>query len=160
MAAEYSANAVQTVPVNGSVLFSAGPCPCNHGLIFHRAESGSFLLASNAPDTAGSCGCSRRIFETIYGLAFHANIAIPSGGALGEIQLSVAIDGDVDPSSTMRFTPATVADDFGNVSSEILVRIPSLCGCESVSIRNTSAQPILVENANIVFTYEGVRRAN
>lgn len=159
MAAEYSANATQTVPANQAVIFSAGPFPCNQGMIFHRPESGNFLLANNAPESCGcTCGCRRRVYETVYGVSFHANIAIPEGGTLGEIQLSVAIDGDADPSSTMLFTPTVVADDFGNVGADVLVRVPSLCGCESVSIRNTSDQAILVQNANIVFTYEGVRR--
>ena len=157
MAAEYSANAQQTVESNQAVTFTAGPTPCNRGLIFHRGESGNFLLANNAPRDCG-CGCGRRIFETVYAVSFHANIAIPEDGEAEEIQLSITIDGDADPSSTMRVTP-TATDEFWNVGAEILVSVPSLCGCESVSVRNTGTQAILVQNANIVFTYEGVRRA-
>lgn len=159
MAAEYSANARQRVGINHAVVFSAGPVPCNQGLIFHRPESGSFLLANNAPRSC-NCGCNcgcRRIYETVYGVSFHANIAVPDDGDVEEIQLAISVDGDADPSSTMRFTP-TAVDEFGNVGAEILVSVPSLCGCESVSVRNISAQDIDVENANIVFTYEGVRR--
>ena len=42
MAAEYSANELQTVEVNAPVIFSESPVPCNRGLIFHRDESGIF----------------------------------------------------------------------------------------------------------------------
>ena len=161
MAAEYSANSQQTVESNQAVVFPAGPEPCNRGLIFHRAESGNFLLANNAPQGRScTCGCGgcRQIYETLYAVSFHANVAIPEDGEVEEIQLSISIDGDADPSSTMRVTP-TATDEFWNVGAEILVSIPSLCGCESVSIRNTSAQAVTVQNANLVFTYQGVRRA-
>ena len=35
---------------------------------------------------------------------------------------------------------------------------PSLCGCESISVRNTSTQAIDVQNANLTISYLGVRR--
>lgn len=159
MAAEYSANALQTVGSNQPVIFTESPVPCNKGLIFHRDESGTFLLANNAQNCNGcGCGC-RRIYETRYQVAFHANIAVPTtpAGTVEEIQLAIAVDGTVDPSSIMRFTPAAVGE-FGNVGADIVVAVPSLCGCENVSVVNTSTQPIEVQNANIVFDYAGVQR--
>ena len=161
MAAEYSANALQNVAANASVIFSESPVPCNRGLIFHRDESGSFLLANNANSGNNcTCGCGcRRIYETRYQVAFHANIAVPGtpAGTVEEIQLALAIDGEIDPSSIMRFTPAAV-DEFGNVGADIIVSVPSLCRCSNVSVRNISTQPINVQNANIVFDYAGVSR--
>jgi hypothetical protein len=71
--------------------------------------------------------------------------------------VGIAIDGTTDPSSIMRFTPAAV-EEFGNISKKIVVSVPSLCGCENVSVRNTSTQPIEVQNANIVIDYLGVQR--
>ena len=53
MAAEYSANAIQTVATGGSVIFTESPVPCNKGLIYHRDESGIFRLAS--PTAMGRC---------------------------------------------------------------------------------------------------------
>lgn len=157
MAAEYSANALQTVNSNQPVIFTESPVPCNRGLIYHRDESGNFLLANNAQNCNNCpCGC-RRIYETRYSVLFSANIAVPTGGTAEEIQLAIAIDGEIDPSSVMSFTPAAV-ETFGNVSKAILVSVPSLCGCESVSVRNISTQPIEVQNANIVFDYAGVQR--
>lgn len=161
MAAEYSANAVQTVPANGSVIFSESPVPCRKGMIFHRDESGLFRLAS--PRTMGvSCCrqcCCCGFPESAYEVAFHANIAVPEdpAGTVEEIQLAIAIDGEVDPSSIMSFTPAAVGD-FGNVGADIIVSVPCICGCSSVSVRNISTQPIEVRNANIVFDFVGIMR--
>ncbi|MBR5677622.1 MAG: hypothetical protein IKX20_05755 [Paludibacteraceae bacterium] len=158
MPAEYSANAVQTVEVNAPVIFTESPVPCNRGLIFHRDESGIFRLANNANSNGCSCGCGcRRLFETLYSVTFHANIAIADDGTVEPIQLTVAIDGEPDVSSTMIVTPAAVGD-YQNVGAEIFVAVPSLCGCESISVRNTSSQAIDVQNANLTISYLGVRR--
>ena len=162
MAAEYSANATQTVEVNAPVIFTESPVPCNRGLIFHRDESGVFQLANNSP--VRNCGCNygcngcRKVYETLYRVSFHANIAIAEDGEIEPIQLTISINGEPDPSSTMISTPAEVGD-FQNVGAEIFIAVPSLCGCESISVRNTSTQAIDVQNANLTVDYIGVRRA-
>lgn len=160
MAAEYSANATQVVPANGSVIFTESPVPCNRGLIYHRDESGLFRLAS--PSVMG-CGCRRRCCcqgmpVADYTVSFHANIAIPEdpAGTVEPISLAIFVDGEEDPSSIMTFTPAAIGD-LGNVGAEIVVSVPYICRCGSVSVRNISTQPIDVVNANIVFDFNGVR---
>lgn len=161
MAAEYSANVTQTVEVNAPVIFTESPVPCNRGMIFHRDESGIFQLASNAPacNCGCSCGCNgcRKVYETLYRVSFHANIAIAEDGEIEPIQLTISINGEPDPSSTMIATPAAVGD-FQNVGAEIFIAVPNLCGCESISVRNTSTQAIDVQNANLTVDYIGVRR--
>lgn len=160
--AEYSANAVQTVAVGAPVLFTESPLPCDRGFIFHREGSGVFRLAS--PSHMSACqnwgwgGCCCQMPEAVYEVAFHANIAIPTdpAGTVEPISLAVAIDGEPDLSSTMIITPAA-AGDYGNVGAEIMVAVPAICGCESVAVRNTSTQPILVQNANLVVSYRGVK---
>ena len=149
MAAEYSANAAQVVPVNGSVIFTESPVPCNRGLVYHRDDTGLFRLA-NRFFRQNVTQCWRR--NTRYEVAFHANIAVPEGETVPEdgISLALTIDGDVDPSSTMIFVPAA-AEDFGNVGADIIVTVPYICPCSSVSVRNTSTIPITVQNANILF---------
>lgn len=149
MAAEYSANAAQIVPVGGSVIFTESPVPCNRGLVYHREDSGIFRLA-NKFFRQNVCNCWRR--NTNYEVAFHANIAVPTGQAIPAegISLAVAIDGDIDPSSTMIFLPAAV-EDLGNVGTDVIVTVPCMCTCTSVSIRNTSTIPVTVQNANIIF---------
>lgn len=95
-----------------------------------------------------------------YGVAFHANISLPTdpAGTVEPISLAIAIDGEVDPSSTMTVTVPLVSDVAGdNVGTDIVVSVPWICRCSSVSIRNISAQPINVMNANLKFAPEGVR---
>lgn len=161
MAAEYSANATQAVLSGQSVIFIESPVPCNRGLVFHRDESGVFLLANNAPSVNRcSCGC-RRIYETLYQVEFHGNISLPTepAGTVEPISLAISIDGATDPSSIMTVTVPLVSDTAGdNVGASIIVAVPSLCGCENVTVRNISTQTINVMNANIVINYVGVRR--
>ena len=158
MAAEYSANDLQTVPVNGSVIFTESPVPCGRGLIYHREESGLFRLASLSTICGNMCfGCCRNQPMADYEVAFHANIQVPTGGTVEQISLALAIDGEVDPSSQMVITPAAV-QEFGNVGADIVVSVPWVCRCSTVSVKNTSTQPIEVQNANIVFDYTGIRR--
>lgn len=159
MAAEYSANAIQTVAAGGSVIFTESPVPCNRGLIYHRDESGAFRLAS---PTAMGCGCRRGCccmdYPTAnYQVAFNANIQIPEGGTVEPISLAIAIDGEVDASSIMTITPVAV-EELGNVGADVIVAVPCICRCSSVSVRNVSTQPIQVVNANIVFDFAGVRQ--
>lgn len=149
MGAEYSANAVQTVQPGASVIFTESPVPCNRGLVYHRDGSGLFRLA-NRFLRQNVMNCWRR--NSNYNVAFHANIAIPEGQTAPDegIQLAVAIDGEIDPSSIM-ISDVTVVGDFDNVGAEVIVTVPYLCGCSTVSIRNTSSIPVLVQNANIIF---------
>lgn len=149
MGAEYSANAVQTVQPGASVIFDESPVPCNRGLVYHRDESGLFRLA-NKFLRQNVMNCWRR--NSNYAVAFHANIAIPEGQTAPDegIQLAVAIDGEIDPSSIM-ISDVTVVGDFDNVGAEVIVTVPYLCGCSTVSVRNTSSIPVLVQNANIIF---------
>lgn len=150
MAAEYSANAAQVVPVNGSVIFTEAPVPCNRGLVYHRDDTGLFRLA-NRFFRQNVMHCWRR--NSNYGVAFHANIAVPDGETVpdGGISLAIAIDGADDPSSTMIFEP-TAAEIFGNVGTDIVVTVPHMCSCSGVFVQNTSTVPITVQNANIKFS--------
>ena len=160
MAAEYSANAEQLVLPNQPVIFTESPVPCTRGYIFHRDESGTFRLASLARSIFTSGCCCRRFLETQYRIEFHANIAVPTGGTVEPINLVVAIDGQADPSSLMEITPAAV-DEYGNVSAGVIISVPSVCGCETISIINpgTTATGINVRNANLIIDMIGVRAA-
>lgn len=159
MAAEYSANALQLVQPSASVIFTESPVPCNRGLIYHRDESGLFRLASSGLLGVSCCRrcCCADFPNALYQCAFHCNISVPEGGTVEEISLALAIDGEIDPSSLMLFTPAAV-EEFGNVGADIIIAVPCICRCSSVSVRNTSTQAINVQNANIVFDFAGIRR--
>lgn len=147
MAAEYSANAAQVVPANGSVIFTESPVPCNCGFLYHRNESGLFRLINRFFRQNVTQNWRR---NSNYEVGFHANIAIPTGGTVEPISLAVFVDGEEDPSSIMTITPAAV-EEFGNVGAGIIVQVPYVCLCSSVSVRNISTQPITVQNANITF---------
>lgn len=161
MAAEFSANAVQVVQPNGSVIFTESPVPCNRGFIFHRDESGLFRLASPGLMGVSCCRrcCCSGFPEALYQCAFHCNVSLPEGGTVEPVSLAVAIDGEVDPSSIMTVTVPLVSETAGdNVGSDIIVAVPCICRCASVSVRNVSTQAVNVMNANIVFNFAGIRR--
>ena len=145
--AEYSASAVQTVNPGETVIFTEAPVPCSRGFVRHRDESGNFLL-SGAMCRRRRCCCDNP--SANYLVEFGANIAIPTGETVGPISLAISVDGATIPSSSMEVTPAAV-EQFFNVSRAINVPIWAGC-CETLSIRNTSAIPILVSGANIIFT--------
>lgn len=146
--AEYSANAVQTVNPGESIVFTEAPVPCTRGLVRHRDDTGNFLLSGYVPNNGGCC--CRRNNSANYLVDFGANIAIPTGGTVGAISVAITIDGATIPSSTMTVTPAAVEEYF-NVSRAINAQIWRGC-CETVTVRNISDQPILVQNANIIFS--------
>ncbi|MBR0090249.1 MAG: hypothetical protein IJP92_00905 [Lachnospiraceae bacterium] len=145
--AEWSNNAVQTVNPGETIIFTQNPVPCRRGLVRHRDDTGNFLLSGMT-----RCCCEK---SANYLVDFGANIAIPTGGTVGEISLSITIDGATIPASTMDVTPAAVEEYF-NVSRAINVPVWRGC-CESVSVRNTSDQPILVQSANIIFDRPDLR---
>lgn len=146
--AEWSNNAQQTVNPGETIIFTENPVPCTRGLIMHRDDTGTFLLKGYVPR---QCGCPCRRQRTAnYLVDFGANIAIPAGGTVGAISVAITIDGATIPSSTMTVTPAAV-EQFFNVSRAINAGVFARC-CESIAVRNTSDQPILVQNANIIIS--------
>lgn len=155
--AEYGALA-QTLQPSQPILFTENSVPCTRGLIFHRDGSGLFRLASTAfyqPYANCGCGCFN-MPESMYLAAFHANIAVPTGGTVEPISLAFAIDGEIDPTTQMTLTPGAV-DEFNMVGMDALIPVPAICGCGSFAIRNISNQAIDIQNANLLIDYRGVK---
>lgn len=146
--AEYSNNVLQTVNPGETIIFTETPVPCRRGLVRHRDDTGNFLLKGYVPRQFG-CPC-RRPDSANYLVDFGANIAIPTGGTVGAISVAITIDGATIPASTMTVTPAAV-EQFFNVSRAINASVWAGC-CETIAVRNTSDQPILVQNANIIIS--------
>lgn len=146
MACEYSNDAVQTVNPGESVIFTNSPVPCSRGLVRHRDDTGNFLLKGNV--RRSSCGCCPATAN--YLVDFGANVAIPTGGTVGEIDLAITVDGGTIPTTEMSVTPAAV-EEFFNVSDATIIPIWRGC-CQTLTVRNISDQPILVRNANIIFS--------
>lgn len=148
--AEYSANALQTVNPGETVIFTETEVPCERGFIRNREGSGDFLLSGWLPNgRVCNCPCNNQN-SAIYQTTFGANIAVPTGETVGQISVAIAVNGTTIPSSTMIVTPAAV-EEFFNVGVSKAVPIWRNC-CQTVSIRNTSDIPILVQNANITFS--------
>lgn len=146
--AEYSANALQTVNPGETVIFTTTEVPCTRGFVRHREGGGDFVLWGWVP-SKGGCRCNQAN-SAIYDVGFSANIAVPTGETVGAISLAITVNGTTVPSSTMIQTPAAV-EEFANVAVTKAVPIWKNC-CQTVAVRNTSAIPILVQNANITFS--------
>lgn len=142
--AEYLANALQNVSLNAPILFTAS-IPCTKGYIYHEDETGIFILK----------GITNNCFAR-YQVTFNGNIAIPEGGTVTPIAVSIAVNGEPRPTSEAIFTPSAV-DEFGNVTSTCIVTVPRGC-CFSMSVRyidatETGGTPTIeVQNANLVIT--------
>ena len=133
---ELTANAIQTVPANGNVIFT-DTVVCGNYSIMHREGSGLVTLRG----LTNQCRARFRV-------SFGGNIALPTGGTVGPISLAIAINGEPDATTTMISTPAAV-EEFNNVFSAIFIDVPKSC-CSQISIRNTSNQPVNVQNANLI----------
>lgn len=150
--AEFTYNPVQTVAPNQPVVLQT-TIPCNKGYVYHRNNSGIVTLR----------GVTNNCFAR-YQVTFNGNIAIPDGGTVGPISVSLALDGEPLLTSRAIVTPAATATDpptqanFFNVTSTAIITVPRGC-CFNVSVENTSesatpattpAPAILVQNANMV----------
>ena len=152
--AEWTGVAVQTVNPGEAIVFTENPVPCTKGLIQHRDDSGAFLLSGSAngcqPANQCRCPCCNLNKSVQYVVDFGANIAIPTGGTVGAISLAIQLDNATIPSSQMTVTPAAV-EEFFNVSRAVNAQVWTGC-CQTLTVTNVSDQPILVQNANIIFS--------
>ena len=135
--AEFTANAIQNVGINQNILFT-DTAVCGNNSIVHRGGSGLITLRGI---TATQC---RARFKVTFG----ANIAIPTGGTIEPISVTIAINGEPISSTRMIETPAA-AEEFNNVSRSVNIDIPAGC-CSQISVENTSTQAIDIQNANII----------
>lgn len=139
---ELTANEVQTINPGESAIFTTVAVPCTQGFVRYRLGTGNILLSGWMP--AGSC--PRK--NPNYFVDFGANIAIPTGQTVGPISVALSLDGSTVVASQMIVTPAAVEQYF-NVSRAMNVSVFRNC-CETITVRNTSSIPILMQNANIV----------
>lgn len=148
MAAEYLANAVQSVNLNAPIIFTAS-IPCRKGYVYHEDETGIFILR-------GIVNNQNACFAT-YQVTYNGNAAIAEGGAVTPIALSLVVNGEVRPTSRAIFTPAA-AEDYGNLTSTAIVKVPRGC-CFSLAVEYVPASEdptvtptpvITVQNSNLV----------
>lgn len=143
--AEYLANAVQDVALNGPAIFTAS-IPCPKGYVYHEDETGIFTLR----------GITNNCFAR-YQVTFNGNIALPEGADVVPIAMAISVNGEPRPTSRAIYTPAA-AEEFGNITSTAIVTVPRGC-CFTLSVRSVSAVPdpaatpapvIELQNANLV----------
>lgn len=146
MAAEYLA-LDQQISLNSPVTFYAS-IPCRKGLIYHEDGSGVFILRG-AVNNPNACFAQ-------YQIVFNGNIAIPTGGAVTPIAVSIVESGEPKFGSLAITTPAAV-EEFGNVTSTSIVKVPRGC-CFTVAIEyvsgvtdgtTTPTPSILLQNGNL-----------
>lgn len=133
---EIIANMLQEVAANQNVYFT-DEVTCGNCAISHRDDSGLVTLR-------GMTNQCRARFKITFG----GNIGIPTGGTVEPISLAIALDGEPLQSTTMIVTPAAV-ENLANVFSAVFIDVPRGC-CSTISVRNTSTQPINVQNANLI----------
>ncbi len=149
MATEFTYNPIQEVSPNQPVILNT-VIGCNKGYVIHRNDSGIVTLRGivNNP-----CAKFAR-----YQVTFNGNIAVPTDGTAGEIQIGIALNGESLPTSLAKVTP-TAVNTYFNVTSTAIITVPAGC-CYDISIDNFTevvspavvAQSINVQNANLVVT--------
>ena len=145
--AEYIEVPVQEVALNNALVFTAS-IPCTKGYVYHEDGTGNFTLR----------GVTNNCFAR-YQLVWNGNVAIPTGGTVTPIGISLSVNGETRPSSLAIATPAAV-EEYSNLTSTAIVTVPKGC-CFNVSVRYVSgvtdgtATPtpmIDVANSNLVIT--------
>ena len=139
MVAEYSRAPVQTISVDGNVLFNNGTRACRKHLIEHRDDSGVFTVRGE-----------RNTCTAVYRISFGGNIAISAGGTVVDpISIALTVNGETLGNAVATVTPAAIGD-FWSVNVSTFVETSFGC-CVSVSVKNISATTdIDVQNANII----------
>lgn len=132
---ELTNNSIQTVLVGQNVLFTETAV---HSGCAERHREGSGQITLVQPGR--------------YLVSFTGNIAVPTGGTAGEVDLAVAVQGEALSGSTMRATP-TVVGAYFNVATQHYVDVPrTCCGgscCQTVSVINNGTQGVSVQDPNI-----------
>ena len=133
---EITANSVQTVATGQNILYTDTVVAGNQ-CILHREGSGIVKLR-------GLTNQCRARFK----ITFNGNIAIPTSGTVIAISAAIAISGEPVAATNMIVTPAA-GENYFNIASVTFVDVPSGC-CTDISVKNTSTQNILVQNANLI----------
>lgn len=136
--AEWTYNEIQEIQQGASALLNDA-ISCPYGNVIHRAGSGILTLRGRVNNP---CAKFAR-----YRVSFDGNIAIPEGGTPAEIQLAIAIGGEVVPSSIAAATP-TVAQAYWNVAGFAIIDVPAGC-CYTVAVENASTTDTALNLRNL-----------
>lgn len=139
MAAEFGYITAQTLQVNSAaVLEDVRPCRRRPQLVMHDNMTPNIILR----------GVGNGRNNAQYNVRFSGNIAIATGGTVGEIDLALSVDGYVLPLTLAAATPAAIGDNW-HVSGDATIEVPSCC-CKTVTVVNASADTaITVQNLGV-----------
>ena len=148
--AEYGyAQAQDLQPGGSAILENIRPCTRCPQLVVHENMTPNLRLRGIVRN---SC-CNAR---AQYSVSFSGNIAVAEGGAAGEIQLALSVNGFTKPLTIASATPAA-AEQFWHVSGDTTIDVDAGC-CTDVAVINASvsetpdttpAPTITVRNLNV-----------
>lgn len=124
MAAEYLANALQSIPLNTPIEFTAS-MPCTRGNVIHENGTGIFILKGN----------TNQCYAT-YKVSYNGNIAITEGGTVTPIAVAIVVNGEPRLTSRAISTPEA-AEQFNSVTSPATIKVPRGC-CFTLAVEYVS----------------------
>ena len=134
--AEFTSTTIQTVAA-GQNLPLTETAVKGTNCIVHREGAGNVTLRG----LTNQC-------KALFKVSFGGNIAIPTGGTVGAISVSMTVEGEALNSATAIVTPAAV-DQYSNIFTAVFVEVPRGC-CVTVALKNTSTQAISIANSNLI----------
>ena len=135
----FAYNDIQTVQGGGNaILNDIETCP--YGYVYH--ENGTGLLFVRGNTNRMRCGRTKWKFTA------KGNIAVPTGGTVGEIGLGIAANGVLIPYSVGVTTPAAV-DEYSEVTAIGYIDVPAGIPF-TITVMNSSADPINIKNLVLV----------
>ena len=139
MAAEFGYVDAQTLQTNAAALLeNVRPCKRRPQLVMHDNMTPNIILR----------GSGRNNMNAQYNVRFSGNIAVATGGTVGEIDLALSVDGYVLPLTVAAATPAAIGDRW-HVSGDATIDVPSCC-CKTVTVVNASTDTaITVSNLGV-----------
>lgn len=151
--AEYGYVAAQTLqPGAAAILENIRPCNKCPQNVIHDDMTPNLALRGIVRNPC----CNAR---AQYNVSFSGNIAVSEGGAAGEIQLALSVNGFIRPLTIAAATPAA-AEEYWHVSGDTTIDVAVGC-CTEVAVVNASvsatpattpAPAIDVRNLNVKVT--------
>lgn len=129
---------VQNV-LNGKDIILRNSIRCPKGRVLLREGTGVITLKGPA-----ACTCNK---FARYQVTLNGNMAVPTTGTPGPIEVSLVINGGIVQSSVAIVTPAAV-DEYFNFTVTAVIDIPNGC-CGNVTFRNTSDADAAINTQNI-----------
>ena len=111
---EYINSSNQTVAYGAPAILLTS-VPCTRGFVYHTNNFGIITLTGKVNNPCAGF--------TRYNVRFDSNIAIPTGGTVGEIDLGLTLNGEPIPTSIGAATP-TVVDAYFYVSGGATITVP------------------------------------